>query len=315
MTRILLILAGVVLAMIPTGCTHKEIVCPASIEREVNVLFEWDNAPEADPEGMTLCFFPADNTEGRIWRFDIAGRDGGKVLLPAGTYSMLAFNNDTRNIDFENINSFVGYTAFSALSSGNATRIPDMLWRAVVTTLQVTPCGVVYTQGDGTTKECGNYLVRAHPEVCVSKYRVIITGIDDISRIKSVSALLSGLDSGVRLYDISPAGQPCGVPFSMSVTGEGTLEGSLRGFSTAFGQTQVLSLRILLNDGTVVSASYNVSEQILNNPNPRDVTILITGPALPGPDTPPEPEGPGDSGLDVGVDGWAVVIIDLTTDV
>ena len=66
------------MALILQSCRHSAIICPDGGGRVIDVRFMWDDAPDAMPDGMTLYFFPV-NSDGNIWRFDIAGRDGGKV--------------------------------------------------------------------------------------------------------------------------------------------------------------------------------------------------------------------------------------------
>lgn len=96
--RMIVRTAVVALTVIVTAasCEHKDIECPGATE-DVHILFEWDKAADADVAGMTLFFYPQD-AHGRIWRFDIAGRDGGHVELPPGRYSLTACNNDLPGI-------------------------------------------------------------------------------------------------------------------------------------------------------------------------------------------------------------------------
>lgn len=48
---------AIILFLAATSCSHKEIICPASENRQITVLFDWDHASGAAPEGMTLYFF------------------------------------------------------------------------------------------------------------------------------------------------------------------------------------------------------------------------------------------------------------------
>lgn len=40
------------------ACSHKEIICGGEGMRRVEIAFDWQRAPAADPAGMTLFFFP-----------------------------------------------------------------------------------------------------------------------------------------------------------------------------------------------------------------------------------------------------------------
>lgn len=154
-----------------TSCEHKDIECPGATQ-DVHILFKWDKAADADVAGMTLFFYPQD-AHGRIWRFDIAGRDGGHVELPPGRYSLTACNNDLPGITLEDTYSP------SAIRATASRKVADgiysgtgMLYGVTVSRLEVTPCGVRYVIGDGTVKECGRGLVRCSPDSMATEYTV-----------------------------------------------------------------------------------------------------------------------------------------------
>lgn len=56
------LLMAVALWVILPACDHKEIVWPDGTPHQVELRFMWDNYPEADPEGMTVYFFPSTAT-------------------------------------------------------------------------------------------------------------------------------------------------------------------------------------------------------------------------------------------------------------
>ncbi len=294
------------------ACHHKDIECPWNIDRDISVIFNWENAPAANPEGMALYFFPA-SEGGRIWRFDIAGKEGGTVNLPIGKYRMLAFNNDTRNIDFTGAASYFTFTATSPSLGEDLRRMPDMLWSGHTSEIDVTACGVKYLLPDGAWKECVKGLVRCSPGPCIINYTVVVKDVENISGVASVTARLSGLHSECRLENIDPSGSPCSIPFQMHVDGASSITGALRGFGTDYSQPNVLTLFITLTDGSAITLTRDVTEQILNNPDQRNVTIIINGLSIPSEGIPDTPVGGGD--IDVGVVGWTVIEINLSTDI
>lgn len=104
------------------GCHQKDLVYPDSAMIKISVNFDWTYAPDADPDGMTVVFFPEDDG-GHIWRYELAGRKGGRIEIPAGHYRMMAFNNDTKDIIYSGTSHMESYNAFTSESVRSNGRI------------------------------------------------------------------------------------------------------------------------------------------------------------------------------------------------
>ncbi len=94
---------------------------------------------------------------------------------------------------------------------------------------------------------------------------------------------------------------------------------NLDGQSTAFGITAsgtpvTATLSITRTDGAILEKSINVTSQITDAPDYRNITIILDNIEIPPPDQePPQGGDIGGAGIDVNVDGWHVIYIDLTT--
>lgn len=297
---------------------HKEIVCGEDVMRTITVLFNWENAPEASPEGMTLYFFPT-KSSGRIWRFDIAGPKGGEVEIPSGSYRLLAFNNDARPVNFTFTSAFDTFSATTSAAAGSTAelptiKMPEPLYAGTVNDLEITLCGVRYTPYNATTvKECGKSLVRCSPSPRTCKYNVIVEDIENFDRVTGATAAVTGMAESVTLASDMLKEPSVAIPFKMSATGNNTLEGKLLTFGALDSSAQTLLITATLADGTTIRASHDVSDQILNSPDRRNVTIIVKGLKIPPPEKPDDPVG-GDGNLDVDVAGWTVIEIDLSSD-
>ena len=311
-TKILNIIMLTTAAITLAGCEHKSILVPGGEPRDISVLFMWDEAPDAPPQGMTLYFFPM-TRGGKIWRYDTPGRDGGKMELPVGKYSMLAYNNDLPGITVSGLASMDDAMASLRLSQGAASG-SGPLYCAVVDCLEVTPCGVEYSGGcESVHKVCPMGLVRSCPVRRFCTYSVVVKGVDGIGLVRKASVALSGMAADVRLAAgaLSDSAVAVAMPLEKADTAD------LRGRSTAFGiapgQEKIsATISIVRTDGVALSKTYDVTRQVLQASDPRNVTVVIEGMEIPGPDTPP-PSG-SDVGIEVGVDGWQVIRIDLSTD-
>lgn len=317
-------------SLLMCACHQKELVYPASSMFDVTVLFDWTYAPDAAPEGMSVVFFPIGG-EGRIWRYELSGRDGGTVSLPAGSYRMLAFNNDTKYISYDGISHFDTYNAYTFKSAVSwpqsvletypelddyiAYHSPDALYCGTAEDVSVSLCSVSYRPcdpgadpSDVQIKECGKHIIRCYPSPRTSKYTCIFRNVVNASGMKRGYCLLSGLaPSDLIAEDILSDAEGAYAFLA------GRRDSDISGSAMAFGASaspmacQYLYLVAVLSDGKVVAFRYDVSDQILNSIDKRNVMIIIDGVELPEAD----PTNPDDSPTDfeVAVDDWEMVII------
>lgn len=299
-----------------TSCGHKDILCPGNEPHTLTVKFMWEKAPEAAPDGMTLYFFPAGEGT-RVWRFDIAGRDGGKVELPIGAYRFLAVNNDLPGVMFSGEDAYGNFTANTRKNPDTGLMRPTgMLYGGTVDHVEVTPCGIIYTTPEGTIKECRQGLLRCHPDSLSCVYNVIFRRCEGMENIRTASACIQGEASSLRVAYSIPEGEPVATSFRLAREEQPDGD-ALAGSTTVLGtDTEHLpSVKLTLNvertDGKHIAKSFDVTEQVVNSMNPRNVFIIITGVEIPAGDTPDIPGG--DVGIDVGVDGWQTIEIDIGT--
>lgn len=313
------------------ACRQKDLVYPASTMIKVHVEFDWTYAPEAAPDGMSLVFFP-EGEDGKIWRYELAGCDGGEIEIPAGSYKMLAFNNDTKYIIYSgttHLDSYNAYTDESApvawpepvkescpgLLSCKSYHSPDPLYCATVEDVAVDLCSVSYRpyspdhdSCETEIKKCGRHILKCFPAPRTSNYTCILRDVANIGSMVRGYFVLSGLSpSELIAYDVL-SGAEGEYMFLASRSGS-----DITGKTIAFGSTaathtrQYLYLIAVLTDGRVVPFFRDVSDQVLNSPDKRNVMIIVDGIELPyvKPDTPDDP----DTSFDVAVEDWETVII------
>lgn len=288
------------------SCAYKDIECPAG-PAGIEILFEWDRAPRAEVEGMTLLFYPTDG-QGRIWRFEIAGRDGGRIEIPPGTYRMVSCNNDLPGV------SVTGTAGASTVRAEAARHLgvgvygsTGMVYRACVGSIGVSECGVRYTTTEGTVKDCGRGLVRCRPDSAATVYTVDINRVTGIGRVRSASLRLATVRQAVLLESGLPAGADISLYMPLDTDpGHARMTGSACAFGTPEGHTAyTLTLTIDKTDGTAVSRTIEIGPGEMNILSPHNVLITISGLTV--------PDGgsqPGDvDGIEAAVDGWETVEI------
>ena len=71
------LLASLILLL--AGCNHKEFCYKHPHSARVKVVFDWRDAPDANPDGMCVFFYPEDGGEYR--RYDFNNTTGGEIEL------------------------------------------------------------------------------------------------------------------------------------------------------------------------------------------------------------------------------------------
>ena len=312
------------------SCHQKELLYPASMMIDVSVIFDWTDAPDANPEGMTVIFFPTGG-DGRIWRYELAGAAGGSVSLPAGSYRMLAFNNDTKYISYDGTSELATYDAFTArsalswpesvvssfpeITSYTAYHSPDALYCGTAENISVTLCDLSYTPvgfGDdypsGEIKTCEKHIIRCRPQPRTCAYTCIYRNVQNAGSLSRGYMILSGLSpSELIADDVLSSSQ--GISLFSATRKNNEISGTTRGFGISANPDtpQYLYLIAILTDGTVLIFRHDVSTQITQYPDKRNVTIIIDGLGLPyiKPDTPDEPT----TGFVPEIEDWELVIV------
>lgn len=290
------------------SCSHKDIECPCGTQI-IHIVFDWSHAPGADVTGMTLFFYSQEN--GAVRQFDIAGRDGGDVALPIGTYRMIACNNDLPGIMLEETGDPSSIRAAAARSVSEGIYAgTGMLYSTTLNFIEVTPCGVRYTTPQGLEQECGKGIIHCSPDSAATQYTVIFDHVSGIRKVRSSRAILEGVRTFMYLESQRPSDTSGAVAIDMSVKGDNTVF-SGRGCAFAgpeadFSQYR-LSIQVTSNDGRRLEKRMELEAGNINFLSRRNVIITVEGVHFPDGGTSDDI-----GGIGVDVEGWEVIDIDLT---
>lgn len=305
-----------------TSCVYDYSDCYVEPHTRIRLVVDWRNAPNANPDGLAACFFPADGT-GEIWRFDIPSSLGGYISLPAGEYRMLLFNNDASNVFFKDVDSYNSYDAYtlptdipdiSAYGDNGSSgydddnkepllECPDMLWRAILTNVVVTDSGV---SCDGTRS---GFDITCYPDELCARYFCRIKNVSNLDYVKRMFVTLSGMSGSVIMATGNLSDDPSVIPVEAVRSGTDDVEGS----SVTFGRCRdlsvdnILTFYVKMSDGTLHKYLFDVTDQVLEAPDRYNVYIEVSGIDLPE----PAPSHGEESTLDVEVVDWSTTYIQL----
>ncbi len=292
-SRLAAICAIMIAAVFMPGCEHNELCYDHTHVTELNVEFDWSQAPDADPRTMVVHFFRPDGSLYR--RVEFTQRTGGKVRLEAGDYRIL-FHNGNMETVYELGNSHSDY-ALSGVSrsilepmgrEGDAPRppesadqlifsAPDQVWAGSHSAIEILP-GVA-----GQT-------VKLTPVEATMEYTVEITGVENLRDDIDVSAAITGMSPLYRLAEGCHGGEAATLPISVERVGDNTLVAHFRTFGHC-PQTE-LAHTFSVYTSNKFFVNYDITEKMHNAPDPRHVVIEIHGLRLP------------DAGMGTEISGW-----------
>lgn len=298
----------VILTVCFVSCRHKELCDEKIFAANVKVVFDWAKSPDAHVETMRVYLFPVDGGDALLYEFtDI---QGGNITVPVGRYKALCINSDTDSLLYRNMNRYdtfelyspdgsMNVAAYAALNQDEASseRVgfsPDCFYADRIENL----CLEV-TENEQT--------IRFSPENLACRYQIEIRNVANLQYVAAgwVTGGLSGMSAGWFLGENQLDAESVIIPFEMHSDGVSTLKTEFLTFGEySLKQSHKVAVHVVMPDGNDKCYLYDVSEQIHNAPNPRDVHIILDGLPL------PKPIVPG-SGFYASVDEWENVEVDL----
>lgn len=218
-----------VLAFLSLSCVkEREIPCGS-----FTITTDWGNLPKS--VGMSLLFYPVNG--GKPIRREITA-NGYICNLPEGKYRVLLFNNDTKNIRFNNIDTYELAEAYvvPVSKAEQMANQPDMLYGTFIEEINI-------KQNEP-----------AQNRVKITSYVKNITANINLSAdgpaIKNISAQLKGISPSLNLSH--------GHPLSTTTTGNMEMQASVQ------------------SDGnvTVNCATFGICPPT-DNPNPTEVPKTV----------------------------------------
>lgn len=323
LTSILRIPVFVLYFLTLTSCHTDDLcyLCPEEEEeaQSITVAYDWASDRTANPAGMRISFRRLDGeSTAPASVFDLPGRDGGKISLPAGKYAVLTYNNDTESVELHSSDSWESSFATSpesdVLAPMRKTRCtgtsllpkddekvrttPDRIWSASLDTVEIRP-----------SKASQTITFKPEPRFC--EYDFKITNVANLSRVKSMSAALTGMADGISLRDGTLSATRCTHSLQASKKDDSTITGDFLAFGHNPSDTtsHYMELYIITEDGKAYryhggkGTKWDVTDQLEKAPDQRHVSILIDGLKIPDADS-GESNNEDPEGLDPGIDDW-----------
>lgn len=299
-----------------SSCNHKDLCFDHNHNVETEIVFDWRNAPDANPSSMAAVMFDRNNVNDPI-RFIFSGRDGGPVNLPEGQYDALGLNADMNDWavfrnqpDIESVELFTNDA--ETLEAYNL--MPDAVPRVRGTEserMASTPHMAWSARTDSVIMKLTDSYKRIvlYPEEIVCHYTVTILDVENIENAKgeTIDGTLSGMSEGYLCGKKCCTDNTVTHPFTLALDSSGN---SIEGHFLTFGecphnkQPHMLTIYLFLSDGSKWYYDFDVTDQVTNAPDPHNVHIIVRGLVLPRPIQ-------SDAGLHPDVNEWQTETVDL----
>ena len=277
-----------------SSCVHRGFDLDDGRFGYVEVVFDWRNAPEADPKSMVLFMYPREG--GDPIRFDFAGRDGGRISIAPGVYDAVCVNSDRREVFYEDKNSFSTFLVTTdqlsniPLSHNTFVRsaelpkapgtedqmiydTPPMMWSSSEIGFDVT-----VDSGTRTKIQIDHQVLTLYPKPIVDTYKVTVKNIKNVENIETLSGTLSDMSSGYLAGAQEDTDNAVILPFGLTAYKENKrAEGTFLTFGHCPGERRSHSLVLyaVLSDDTKYYWVFDVSDQAHNPPEENGIHHII----------------------------------------
>lgn len=289
-------------ALLPS-CEHKDLCYQHPHTAEVRVVFNWTYAPDANPAGMCLFFYPKDG-QGSVSRFDLSGSEGGQIEVETGAYRVLCYNNDTEGVLFSGMDNFdthAGYTREGSIfepiygTGISSARVDDSDERVAICPDMMWGC----TAADVEIGETGVQIITLHPEELVCTYTYEIRNVKNLKYATQMCASLSGMAPSLAFTTGGMGTDRVTLPFEAKSDGESTITGRFHTFGNNGADAAVheLLLYVWMMDGAKYYYRFDVTRQVDEAEDRRHVHLIIDQVEFPQPIT-------NGSGFSPSIDEW-----------
>ena len=298
-------------ALFGASCTHKDLCYDHTHTSELRVVFDWNAAPDAAPQTMSLYLFP--KTGGDVLRYEFTDRQGGTITVPAGLYDAICLNSDTEQILFRNMNSWDGFEAYTRETNllstlGVRSDEPPRAEGTEEERIAIAPDRLWSDSAEGieVLLEVPNQVITLYPSCAVRNYTIEIRNADNLKYVTGLSASLSGMSGGLLLGNRGLLPEPVTIPFGATAQDQMDVTGGLLAFGPAATPDGIHKLVIyaVLENGEKWYYTYDVTNQVRTAPDPYNVHVLLEGLPLPKPIV-------NGGGFHPGIDGWKEVFVEI----
>lgn len=307
-----------ILFLLAEGCSEKNLNdgAPTTIADHVEVIFDWSKVAEPHASTMVLYLYSDEHEVMDHW---FNNRNGGVIRSYGGKHTAVCHSNDDPYVhrlrnqhDHGEIEIFTNSVA-QLVGQGISTRDIPRAEGTENEPLRVTPSMIYATQNSDINFRVSSLpqTLILYPEELLCRYSVEFVDVENLKNSTlQIDGTISSLAGGYFPGRMTTSSEAVTQSFTLTPDVE---KRSLRADFLTFGvptggdRPHKISLYIAFKNRTGNFYTFDVSDQINNAPDPRNVNIVIRGLKLPDI---PDNINP-DTGVTIEVDSWETFNFDL----
>lgn len=291
------ILALLLLAL--TSCVHRNFEYDNGRIGYVEVVFDWRNAPDAQPASMSLYLFPQQG--GEPLRYEFVGRNGGVIRVAPGTYDAICINSDKRDVLYRGAELFSTFevttpeadnVAVDPLLDCRSSDLPvapgtedqkimmqpPMLWSSSETGFTVTVTANMKGKAGKGMTEIEHQVLTMYPKRIVDTYVVTVKNVRNVQYLRTLSGSISDMSEGYMAAEQMRTDTSVILPFGLT---HDVAQANAEGMFLTFGhcpdvrRSHKLMLYAVLTDGSKYYYEFDVSDQAHNPPDDNGIYHIV----------------------------------------
>ena len=301
------------LMALTASCVHKDLndEAPTTIADNVEVIFDWQKTEGKKPSSMILYLYPEGHDVMNYW---FNNPDGGPIKTYAGRHTAICHSNDDpyghhlRNQ--ENHNELEVFTDNTTVlvGQGISTRSIPRAKGTEDEPLRMTPSMIYGAQDSEIDLKLTSFAqsITFYPEELVCRYTVEFVDVENLkSADLRIDATISSLAGGYFPGRMAASSEPVSHSFTLVADEEmNSMRSEFYTFGVPDGEERphMICVYVALRNKQGNLYTLDVSDQVNNAPDPRNVNIKIYGLKLP--ELPDDPTPPDQGGVSIEIDSW-----------
>lgn len=292
--KALKLLISLLMTLLMQSCIHRELDELANRGGYVEVVFDWRNAPDANPASMRLFLFPRNGGNPEI--YDFSGRKGGIIRVAPGVYDAICINSDRRNViyrqpdlfdEFEVTTPELKSMQFTTSLSFPASDLPvtpgtenqkimmqpPVLWSSSEVGFDITVDG-----RSRSNPEVDHQVLYMYPKLIVDTYIVTVKNVRNAQYLHALSGTISDMSDGYLAGPQIRTDTSVLLSFNLAHNlGDANAEGMFLTFGHCpdARRSHKLILYAVLTDGSKYYYEFDVSDQAHNPPDENGIYHII----------------------------------------
>lgn len=270
------------------SCVKDTLYAPAK-GAPLTIEFDWRNAPEGNPAGITLWFYDLDQPSLPPVRFDVEGKERATVEIAAGRYNVVAYNGDSEATAAEQTESYhthmltsrpstlldvlpgLDYDKMLPRPAGTEDEpivaAPEPLWGCCVEEVKV-------RRDNGIAQTLTLPMRRL-----TYRYTFEIRNIAGLENVTHLCAAITGMAPSISLHDMRSTGKPGTIPLEASIVDSTTIRGEFHTFGrisdTRADEIHLMGLYMWLKGGSTYTYGmdgdelFDITDQLLHDPGDK----------------------------------------------